>query len=199
MDHPLSQQQQQHQQQTDSPKKGQTYHTLPNRKMTESPAHQLIQIQQSNNIDNGMLPLPAPINANNLYYPIVNRFPYHYQATAQAPQAFFLQNDNNCEYYLTSSAQPLYVPASNLCRSATGSPQHQSQQQPAFHLVHLSTNPNQANLTNKNQCNTNQQAMHIKQIHTATVHGKCSYLRFFFVFFSFCWFFLAVYSSCTFY
>lgn len=172
LDHPLSQQQ------NDSPNKSQTYHTPPNRKITDSPTHQLIQIQQSN-IDNGIVTLQAPVNL----YPVVNRFPYHYSTPTQSPQAFFVKNDNNCEYYLTSSAQPLYVAQSNVCRP-TGSPQHHQpqqmappppppQQQPAFQLIHLQTNPNQANLLNQNQCNSNnQQAMHIKQLHTATVHGK---------------------------
>lgn len=175
LDHPLNQQQQH-----DSPNKGQTYHTMPNRKVSDSPQHQLIQIQQQSNIDNDIVTLQAPINANNLFYPVVNRFPYQYhqpRPTSQSPPAFFVQNDNNCEYYLATTAQPLFVAKSNICQAASGSPQHhsqqpqQQQQQPAYHLIHL-TNPNQANLLNKSQCNSNQQAMHIKQIHTATVHGK---------------------------
>lgn len=96
----------------------------------------------------------------------VSRLQYHFQPAASGPHAIYMQKDANGEHYLTSTTQqnPLYVPPpSNSCQSAKQS------QQPPFHLVRLqSAQPNPPN----NELRSNNQTMHIKQLHTATVHGK---------------------------
>lgn len=98
----------------------------------------------------------------------MSRLQYHFQPAATGPHAIaFMQKDANGENYLTSVAQPnaLYVPAppppsSNPCQSATP-----AQQQ--FHLIRLQ-NSNPPPPPPPTQSN---QTMHIKQLHTATVHG----------------------------
>lgn len=95
----------------------------------------------------------------------VSRLQYHFQPPAPAPHAIFMQKDSNGEHYLTSTTHqnPLYVPPpSNSCQS---SPQAQQQ----FHLIRLQNNPPPVQ---NNELRSNNQSMHIKQLHTATVHGK---------------------------
>lgn len=80
-----------------------------------------------------------------------------------------MQKDANSEHYLTSMAHqnPLYVPPPNSCQS---SPQAQQQ----FHLIRLQNNPT---TVQNNELRSNNQTMHIKQLHTATVHGKLMQLH----------------------
>lgn len=107
---------------------------------------------------------------------IVSQLQYHFQPAATGPHAIaFMQKDANGEHYLTSTGQQnaLYMPApppptSNPCQSSTP-----SQQQ--YHLIRLqNTNPPPPpppTTQQSNELRNNNQAMHIKQLHTATVHG----------------------------
>lgn len=113
----------------------------------------------------------------------VSRLQYHFQPAASSPHAIFMQKDANGEHYLTSTTttqqNPLYVPSPNPnpCQSTipTGQQQHNQQQQPLppqqFHMLRLQSNHPHPHPQN-NELRTSNQTMHIKQLHTATVHGK---------------------------
>ncbi|XP_031633608.1 uncharacterized protein LOC116347220 isoform X2 [Contarinia nasturtii] len=139
-----------------------SYVMLPLRAIKDSPNHQLIQIQHSN-LDNYCL----------------SRLQYHFQPTTTGPHAIFMQKDTNGEHYMVPPTQsnPLYVPSSNPCQSTMPAQQqhhHQQQQQQQhhpqqqFHVLRLQGNPPNSQ---NNEHRSNNQTMHIKQLHTATVHG----------------------------
>lgn len=114
---------------------------------------------------------------------VVSRLQYHFQPAASGPHAIFMQKDANGESYVAPPTQqnPLYVPSTNPCQS-TMPAQHQQQQpqqlhsqqqqhhpQQQFHMLRLQGNPPSSQ---NNELSSNNQTMHIKQLHTATVHGK---------------------------
>lgn len=134
---------------------------LPNQNiLSNSPRHQLIQMQPTN--------MNLETNINKLHCPNINSVQYSLPSTIPTAHAIYVQKEINGDFYLLPTTTTTITPQ----QSSIFVPQTNSFRDSASQSLQYIQMPNNQNFSMDKSQRNSHPAMNVKQMHTATVHGE---------------------------